>query len=529
MAAPNASYDPQGIPIEMVGGNKFGRYAKISDSQTFNMIVSDGWLVDYAGYKMTIPQSPNSKGRALYVSTRGNLMIAVLGSTVYRINQNLEAEAITNGVLATTSGQVYINENNSAQITLSDGLYLYVYNWNNGTFVQLSSTQFPFQNPGYIGFQNGRLIVAILGTTNWVLSASNDATSWPTGSANVASLQTKPDTVQAAFPMPGRGNMLMVFGSNVGEQWTDAGQAKFPYVRATSFNIDYGCINAATIATLDHLVMWLATNEQSGVVLMQSDGGSIKEISTDGINFKFSTLTAPQDCIGFLYKLDGHLIYQFTFTTDNLTYLYDISTETFFTATDENMNYHIARQVVLFHNKYYFVSINGGNIYEIGTKFTAYDYGFGNVHEIPRIRITPPFRLPTQRNFIIKKVAFTAENGQPNTFTKVITQSGQTGTQIATESGLNIATESGELIDTEGDTSVETTYLISNMRIDLSISRNGAESFGSSYGLDMNPTGKYRNMMNWQRLGQANDVTLMFRMWGYGRYCITNGLMEIFE
>lgn len=486
MPAPNASYDPQGIPIEMVGGNKFGRYNKISDEQTFNMIVSDGWLVDYAGYKMVIPQSPNSKGRALYVSTRGNLMIAVLGNTVYRINQNLVAEAITDGVLATTSGQVYINENNSAQILLSDGLHLYVYNWVDGTFVQLTSAQFDFQNPGYIGFQNGRLIVAILGTTNWVLSAPNDAMSWPTGSANVASLQTKPDTVQAAFPMPGRGNMLMVFGSNVGEQWTDAGQAKFPYVRATSFNIDYGCINAATIATLDHLVMWLATNEQSGVVLMQSDGGSIKEISTDGINFKFSTLSAPQDCIGFLYKLDGHLIYQFTFTTDNLTYLYDISTETFFTATDENMNYHIARQVVLFHNKYYFVSINGGNVYEIGTKFTTYDYGFGEIHEIPRIRITPPFRLPTSRNFIIKKVLITAENGQPNDM----------GT---------------------------------NMRIDLSISRNGAESFGSSYGLDMNPTGGYRNMLNFQRLGQANDVTLMFRMWGYGRYCITNGLMEIYE
>ena len=94
---------------------------------------------------------------------------------------------------------------------------------------------------------------------------------------------------------------------------------------------------------------------------------------------------------------------------------------------------------------------------------------------------------------------------------------------------MNIATESGDLIDTEGDTSAETTYLISNMRIDLSISRNGAESFGSSYGLDMNPTGKYRNMINFQRLGQANDVTLQFRFWGYSRYAVTDGIMEIFQ
>ncbi len=528
MPAPNAQYDPQGIPIIMVGGNKFGRYPKQSDEQTYNMITSDGALVDYAGYKRVIEQSPASKGRVLYTSTRGNIMIAIWNDSVFRIEPGITATFI--GTISTSSGTIFMSENNNAEIAFTDGLYLYVYNYLNNTLhTSNGDFSFPFTNPGYISFQNGRLIVAIQNTTNWVLSGFNNAEVWVNSSATVGSLQTKPDKVQAAFPLPGRGNALMVMGSVVAEQWQDSGQALFPYTRASSFNIDYGCINAATIATLDHFCMWLATNEQSGVVLMQSDGGSIKEISNDGINFKFSTLTAPQDCVGFLYKLDGHLIYQFTFLTDNLTYLWDVSTETFFTATDENLDYHIARQVVLFNNKYYFVSLDGGNLYEIGTKYTTYDYGDGNIHEIPRIRITPPFRLPTQRNFIIKKVAFTVENGQPNIITTTSVQTSQDGDMIATEGGDDIVTEGGDYIDTETNNATPVVYTNSNMRIDLSISRNGAESFGSSYGQDMNPTGGYRSMLNWQRLGQANDVTLQFRFWGYSRYICFNGLMEVFE
>ncbi len=531
MVAPNAQYQPQQLPLEIVGGNRFGRYPKISDAQTWNMIISDGWLVDYAGYTRVIEQSPNAKGRAIYVSTRANLMFAVIGPNVYKIQPGLSITTI--GSMATSEGTVFINENNNGDIAFTDGVYLYVYNWLTPT-VPLKSSQsdfsFPFQNPGYIGFQNGRLIIAIQGTTNWVLSAENLASSgWTTDSGRVGSLQTKPDTVQAAFPLPGRGNTLMVFGSSVSEQWQDMGLALFPYSKATTFNIDYGCINAATIATLDHFCMWLATNEQSGVVLMQSDGSSVKEISNDGINFKFSQLTAPQDCVGFLYKLDGHMIYQFTFITDNLTYLWDVTTETFFTASDENQDYHIARQVVLFNNKYYFVSLDGGNIYQIGTQFTTYDYGDGNVHEIPRFRICPPIRQPSQRNFIIQAVAFTVENGQQNNLTTYPSQNSQSGTSIATEGLIDITTEGGTLIDTESNNAAITSYVVANMAIDLSISRNGAESFGSSYRQEMNPTGKYRSLLNWQRLGQANDVTFCFKFWGYQRFAATNGQVSIYE
>jgi len=84
--APRANQEIIEVPVVMAGGNKFGRYSKINDSETWNMIVSDGALVDYAGYKNILPLLPDSPGRGIYSSARGNFMIVVLGANTYRIN-----------------------------------------------------------------------------------------------------------------------------------------------------------------------------------------------------------------------------------------------------------------------------------------------------------------------------------------------------------------------------------------------------------------------------------------------------------
>ena len=110
MPAPNAQAEVQPIPLVMVGGTHFGRYPKISDEQTWNFIVSDGFLVPYAGYKNVLTIASNNSGRGLYASYRANIMIAVFGTIVYSIDDKLAATFVGN--LETTTGDVYISENN---------------------------------------------------------------------------------------------------------------------------------------------------------------------------------------------------------------------------------------------------------------------------------------------------------------------------------------------------------------------------------------------------------------------------------
>jgi len=496
MPAPNIQQQHQQIPLKIVGGNNFGRYPKISVEQTFNMIVSDDALVPYAGYKSVLTQSPIQKGRGLYASSRGNLMVAVWESSVYRIDEAAGVFTATLiGLLQTSQGDVYMAENNNAQIAITDGVNIYGYQWNNPPALLSSNgggITIPalLVNPGYISFQNGRFVVVNTSSKQWYLSAANNVTSFPDTAPFTGSLESKPDTAQAALPTPGGGNTLVLFGHTVMEQWQDIGAALFPYKRSSTTSVDFGTINASSIAALDNYIVWLAANESSGVSLMVYSGSNSQRISSDGLDFKLATLSNPENCSAFLFRQDGHIIYQFTFIDDNLSYIYDITTKQFFSVTDENMNYHPAKNVVFFQNKYYFVSINGGNLYEFSSAITDIEYSDGVKHVIPQIRITPPIRLPDQSMFIIKSLGFTVENGQQ-----------------------------AEPI-TPPDTSAA---------IDLSISRNGGESFGTTVRVDMNPKGKYISRLIYQRLGQANDATFQIRFIGYQRFVAFDGIVEIYQ
>lgn len=554
MPAPNAQQDIQQIPLKVVGGTHFGRYAKISNEQTWNFIVSDEWLVPYAGYKNVLTIAPDVSGRGIYSSYRESMLIAVYGTFIYRINPTgtHQQDGTPNftfaliGTMYTAEGDVYITENNNGQIVLTDGTYVYVYNYTpdipaddvfrSSNPSSVNPFSFPFSNPGYCSFQNANVLIACMQTTTWVISGESgspavipDATVWPNDAAHVGALQTKPDFVQAPVPVPGGANNMLLLGRNVAEMWQFTGAALFPYQRNSTFNSDYGCINAATVASLGDVIVWIGVNEQSGPVLMVYKGNRIEQISTDGIDFEMGNLSNPQDCTGFLYQQDGHLIYQFTFPLDNISYAYDFETNLFFNVSDENLNYHIARQIVYFNNTYYFVSLNGGNLYEFDTKFPFAQYSSDNIQDIPRIRITPPFRLPTQRYFIVKSLGFTLENGQPNLTTEIPLYAVPL-INIAAENSTLIAAEDGTLVSAEVEfiDYSDSIVLASNV-VYLSISRDGGENFGSSLGQPMNPTGVRKSRFIYQRLGQANDFTAQLRFVGKSRYVVADGLLEIWQ
>ena len=549
MPAPNAQYQIQEIPLKMVGGTHYGRYPKISLEETWNFIVSDGFLVPYAGYKNVLNIAPNLPGRGIYSSFRESMLIVVFGTLVYRINPTGQVQQDGTpiftyamiGMMYTDAGDVYIAENNNGQICLTDGTYVYVYNYLNATFstsnpASALNFDFPYTSPGYIAFQNGNLIIACQDTTNWILSGENeagapDATVWTISGPTVGALQTKPDYVQAAVPVPGGANNLLLLGRNVAEVWQYTGTALFPYQRNNTANSDYGCINPATVSGLGNVIVWIGVNEQSGPTLMVYSGdiGHIEQISTDGIDYTMGNLTNPTNCTGFLYQQDGHLIYQFTFPSSNISYAYDFETKLFSNVTDENLNYHIARQIVYFNNTYYFVSLNGGNLYEFDTKFSNAQYSSTDVRPIPRIRITPPFRLPSQRPFIVKSLCFTIEQGEYNPI-EVIEDFTGGFQQILTESGAFLACENGDLLCTEEEPETPTnTFLIPSNAVYMSISRDGGVNFGSTVEKFMNPTGVRKSRFIYQRLGRANDFTAQIRFVGLNRFVVTDGILEVYE
>lgn len=457
------------FPLNIVGSTKFGRYPKISSEQTFNMIISDGWLVPYPGHLKVATLSSGGKGRGLYSSGRYNHMIGVSDNRVTSISKNMSVKLL--GHLDTSVGNVYIDENNAGQIAICDQSSIYIFDTNVGSLSKVSTDFIP----NYIEFHDSYFIAA--SNNEWRLSDSNNGFVWPAGAANTGLLQTKPDEIQAVVRFPGKGNMVMVFGRTVTEFWYNTGTGIFPYQKNTFNNVDYGCVNQATIATNEDKVVWVGSNEKSGVFILFTNGTEVKKVSNDGITFKLSNLKRPTECYGFCFEQYGHHFYQVSWPRDNFTLLLDFDTGDFFTLTNQDMNAHIAKRIAFFNNKYYFVSDFDDGLYEISSDYDTYD-GM----TIPRIRVCSNIRLPDQSKFVVSSVQMTLQQGN-----------------------------SSEI-----------------QRVDFSMSKDGGESFSNYVGMDLNRLGDRRNRFYVNSLGWANDFVPQFRFWGKSNFVVTNGTVNTY-
>lgn len=548
-------------PLNIVGSSTFGRYPTISIEKTYNMFMSDGWMVPYSGYQLAIPSSSllsGNQGRAIHTSAKFNRMIGVFNSNVFLINitfnqrqQKVTAfQAVKIGELQTSKGIVYIAENNVPQVLLSDGTSLYLYDRTLTPSFRVVTTSFI---PGFIDFHDTYFLCAARAdgfytppaNNTWRLSAQNNGASWPDDAASIGLLQTKPDNTQAVVRFPGKGNMIFVFGSTVTEPWFDLGYQLFPYQRSTSFNIDYGCLNPATIASMDDVVVWLGINEKGGPVVFYSDGGSQRQITTDGFDYMLANMQNPSDSQAFIYRQDGHLFYHINFYSDNLSFFVDFlkdGTHKIYHACDEHGNYFIASQVAFFNNQYYFVSKNNGNLYTFDTIFTTYDG-----KEIPRIRTCKNIRNVQQEPFIANDCGFTIEVGNSDYVQEaagdiyLITEDGKKyiteGAEqlYITEDEKYLLTEDGKNLESEQTDPDVFSYLIAEQpvihtilpRVDMSISIDGGDHFSSYDAQYLPPIGQRKNKLAWWQLGWGNDLVCQFRFWGLSRFVVTDGVVNI--
>jgi hypothetical protein len=450
--------------------------------------------------------------------------VVVIDANVYLVsltyNQQLGqvefVQVIFLGSLQTSTGVVYISENNASQILISDNVSLYLYDATLSPAFRTLSIDF---TPGYITFHDTYFIAAARNSNSWRLSGQNDGTSWPNVAQNVGLIQTKPDQIQAVVRFPSKGNMIFVMGSIVTESWFDTGAQLFPYQRNDQYNIDYGCISPATVAYLDEIVVWLAQNEKSGPIILMSNGGMPKKITTDGIDFLFSNLQNPQDSQAFLYRQDGHLFYHINFYSDNLSLFYDVYNDKFYHACDQNLNYFIAAEVAFFGNQYYFITRNNGNMFSFDTLFTTYQDVTPNgtvfTTEIPRFRTCKNIRKADQSYFVANDVGFTIETGETN-YTQQILPS---PIDLVTQNDLFLLTQDGNFIELQNGSIVVNV----TPRVDLSISTDGGATFGSDMPYILPPIGLRKNRLMWWQLGVVNDLVCQFKFWGIGRFVATTG------
>lgn len=541
------------VPIQVVGSSTFGRYNKIASGLTYNMFISDDWLVNFAGYKRKLELVSDNigEGRGLFHSTRGNLLIAVIGSIVFKIDEALNYIAI--GTLNSQSGEVFMDENLNNQICIVDGLNAYIYNYTTPTgIVSQASVTF---NPSYVCFHNTYFLFGNNSRENtgafWYAYVYDEAdlTGVSIKQQTQLALSTKPDFAIAVRRLPGQANNVLVFGTTVCEIWTQVGGLQ-NYRRNSSVNIDYGCLSVSTIGSCDQYTAWLAVNEDnSPIILTYNQGSGLKRISTDGIDHLLDTIQFPDQSTALFYTQDGHLFYQLTFfnPVDNLTLVYDFNTDKFFNLSDQGGDHHPARKMVYFNSYPYFVSLNNASVYVSDTNYTTYDENLvvnpndANYipelnHEIPRTRICESIRKPDSGRFVANSFVFTMAQGDDPSVTSASIGTAYLQDYIITENGNIIITEGNNTMVTQGSNENGNTipYFNNNVtavyrpRVDMSISKDSGTTWSNYVARALNPIGKRKNIITWNNLGASNDLTIKLRFWCLGSIVCSNGFVEIY-
>lgn len=526
------------IPVDIVGSSTFGRYAKISNSKTYNMFISDNWLVNTAGWQRVLNLAPAGQGRGIFKSTRGNFLLVVVNALVFRLDPNL---AITNiGTLATSFGEVTIDENLNSQICIVDGVNAYIYNWSlpaNLTiqalggglipnFVSYHNTFFLFGNGDRTG--NGAAWYAYRFATPTTIVQQTQL-----------ALQTKPDFAIAVLRIPGQSANVIVFGTTVCEIHQQIGGVQ-NYRKINAVGVDYGCASVTTINASDEYVAWLGINESNSPSIMVFSKQGFERISSDGIDFLLSTIQFPEQSTAMFVRIDGHVLYQLTFTNpaDNLTLMYDFNTKKFFHLSDQNLNYHPARNYAFFNNTIYFVSLNNGSLYKTSTQITNINENLPSanpqdpllIFDMQRVRITDNMMLDTSDNFIVNRFVFTMEQGYDpgvngisiDDVIPIISE------DFTVPGDYPLLTESGTpIVASQAWLNAPNFVIPYEQRVDLAISIDGGNTWSNYVGQTLNPIGFRKNMINWNRLGGCNSITLKLRFWGLTRFVVSNGILEV--
>lgn len=515
------------IPVNVVGSSTFGRYPKTGSALTYNMFISDGWLVNTAGYKLTRvfqDSEGDGNGRGFFHSTRGDFLIAVINSDVYKLGINLEP--IFLGQLDTDVGEVFMDENLNSQICIVDGQNAWIYNYAVPALTIHKQTLDAGLIPGYVTYHNTNFLFGNVRKdapgAYWYAYRFNNAGSPPADQLIIKvgdlGLFTKPDFALAVKRLPGQANNVLVFGSTVCEIWTHIGGNQ-NYRRNSSVNIDYGCISVSTIATCDQYTAWLAINEDNSPIILYYNAEGIQRISTDGIDYLMDNLVAPQESTALFYTQDGHLFYQLTFfnPADDLTLLYDFNTKQFFNLSDYDDGHHPARKIVYFKNTPYFISLKEAALYKTDTSLTTYNKNLSSNplewnplinYPIDRTRICDGIEKPDSGRFIANTFVLTIDQGNDPNVT-----------------GLSLAQAGIPAQDFGYQNPTALTY---QPRVDMAISKDSGTTWSNYVSRGLNPIGKRKNILSWGNLGNSNDLTIKLKFIGLSSFIINNGIVEVY-
>lgn len=284
---------------------------------------------------------------------QGNLFV-VSGTNLYSVDANYNATLLTGvtGVYASASSiipgsrNVFMATNGIDVAICSETITLIA---NATSFTTLSF--FDFNGADY---QDGYGIFTERDTQNVRITGLDDMTTM--SALDFTTADAESDDVVGVLV---NNEEVIVFKERTLEQYFNAGNADFPYVRSQNGVVERGCAASASIAQADRSALWLGDNLR--VYLMQ--GLQPVPVSTADIERKIESATNIQDASAFTYQQEGQLFYQLSF--DDLTVVYSLTTGLWHLRRSKGLTRSRANNYAYWRNRHVVGDYSNGNLYEL--------------------------------------------------------------------------------------------------------------------------------------------------------------------
>ena len=464
--------------IPFIGGSDEGRSTPWNATRSINFFVEMGAqdskspaaLIGTPGTALfaTFPAGPM---RMLHVM--GSMCFVVAGADMYELYSDgtfsaslgTFSGATTTSIVSVDNGVSALGVGGNQIFMLANGLG-YIFNILTNTLTQITDSNFP-ANAHQCAFLDGYFIVTSQ-TMAFKVSELYNGLVWP--ALATAAAIAAPDNIQKPF---GSNQVLYLVKDSTTEVWQDVAvptSQGCPFAHIPGSLVNFGTVADRSVSRVGDMVFMLGTTrvQDSSVYfgVVSLSGTAVQKVSTPAIDYRISRLTTLSDAISYSYVDEGHLFYVLTFPTDDLTLVYDVTTQQWherstYTTGAYSQHRHLSHEYAFFGGKHLVSHFSGSTVHEMSSRF--YD---DDGDPIVSIRTAQPiFDENENENLKITKLVIDAETGVGD---------GSTGSSGAPTAWL-------------------------------SWSNDGGRTWSSEYSSSLGKQGEFRARLIWRRLGSPRN------------------------
>lgn len=464
--------------LNIVGSSNSYIHPLVDSQRTVNMYIHEDnqsllpVMVDMPGYEKKVSISDTLPGRRLFTNFNSNRLYGVIGKRIYLFDSLLTANHL--GDVHTASGNITIANNTNGEVIFVDGAHGYIYDEGASTFTIISSAGFP-ADAEFVVFLDGYFIVNKAGTNEFYVSEANQGTKWD--AKRFETLKVKPNHVIGLGTVH---RQLFVMGETSTEVFYDAGGSDFPFRRQNNLVLAYGCAASGSIATGQNRLFWLSNDENGVGSIVMTDGTIPVQVSTANVDIAIQGYSDVSDARGYIYKIDGHIFYEISFTAANHTWVYDLTTNKWFEKESEGGNRYKGQTHSYFNGKHYLLLYDEGNLYHLSSEYSKHGTTMFR-RERTGIRI----KDKTSKRIAVSEIGINFLQG------------------VGTENGI-----------------------YQDPLVYLSLSEDGGVTFGTQIPVSLGRIGERKFKTCWRRLGAFNDLVIRLECFAQVKLIILDGYID---